>query len=103
MARRIIVDSRGSESNNKNYVLRVNPFIAACNKATNQSWNFKDLMTELDIGDYDVTRIKLDGKTERNVTVINFKDLVLNIFGINEIKGLTAETATPLLLIGEER
>lgn len=70
---------------NERFVISAKDFVSACNKITNHSWNFKDLMSELSIADYDVTQIKVGGTTIAKATFIEKKDLAQNLLNINSL------------------
>lgn len=70
---------------NERFVISAKDFVSACNKITNHSWNFEDLMSELDIVDYKIKQIKVGGTTIANATFIGIKDLAQNILNINSL------------------
>jgi len=77
----------GYQPNNKLFVIIVDDFTSACNKITNHSFSFEDLMSELEITDYEVKKqIKVKGKTPK-ATFINEEDLIHNILNINCLLG----------------
>ena len=70
---------------NDEFVIGVKDFVSACNKATNHSWSFDDLMSELDIADYHVKQIKAGGKPIPKATFIGKNDLAQKILNINSL------------------
>lgn len=70
---------------NDKFVISVKDFISDCNKITNHSWSFEDLMSEVDITNYDVKQIKVNGKTIPKATFVEKKDLVQNVLNINSL------------------
>lgn len=75
----------GYQPKNDKFIIIVDAFITECNKITNHSFSFEDLMSELEITDYEVKKqIKVKGKTPK-ATFINEDDLIHNILNINAL------------------
>ena len=75
----------GYQPKNHQFIIIVDSFITECNKITNHSFSFEDLMSELEITDYEVKKqIKVKGKTPK-ATFINEDDLIHNILNINAL------------------
>ncbi len=75
----------GYQPKNHQFVITVDSFITQCNKITNHSFSFEDLMSELNITEYKVeNQIKVKGKTPK-ATKINESDLIHNILNINAL------------------
>ena len=70
---------------NEKFVISAKDFVSACNKVTNHSWSFEDLMSELDITDYKVKQIKVNGKPIQKAIFIEKQVLAQNIFNINSL------------------
>ena len=86
----------GYQPKNHQFIIIVDSFITECNKITNHSFSFEDLMSELEITDYEVKKqIKVKGKTPK-ATFINEDDLIHNILNINALLyEREAETVSP--------
>ena len=80
---------------NKEFVIIVDDFISECNKITNHSFTFTDLMSELNIIDFEVKQIKVNGKPIPKATKITDDDLIYNILNINTLVGGIAENCSP--------
>lgn len=86
----------GYQPKNHQFIIMVDSFVTECNKITNHSFSFEDLMSELEITDYEVKKqIKVKGKTPK-ATFINEDDLIHNILNINALLyEREAETVSP--------
>lgn len=70
---------------NNQFVINADLFLSECNKITNHSFSFEDLMSELEITDFEVKQIKVNGKPIPKATKIRESDLIHNILNINAL------------------
>ena len=66
----------------KQFVIKVTEFVNECNRVTNHSCSFADLMSEFGITDYTEEQVKVQGKNRKGVKISD-DDLIYNILDIN--------------------
>lgn len=75
----------GYQPKKRQFVIKTKEFVKECNKITNHSFSFDDLMSEFEISNYKIEKqMKVNGKNLQ-ATRISEDDLIYNILNINHL------------------